>query len=165
MFVGVHVPGDRVSAVAEEAVRVSRSPSLPLEVQGASVTPWLQEHFAPIQPPKFAQPGIHLVGGRLYAVNGHDAALLSYQVDAGTGPVELRAMVVRNVAPEELSGGDTVSVGALELHVLRWQGWLAVTYIDADHMGYAFVAPELSADELIRLVVSTDLIGRAQQGR
>jgi len=41
-----------------------------------------------------------------------------------------------------------------------------VTYADpVDHVGYVFVSERLTAEELIRLVMSTDLMARAQQRR
>ena len=41
----------------------------------------------------------------------------------------------------------------------------AITYVDANGMGYTFAAERLSPQELLELVVSSDLIGRAQSGR
>ena len=40
-----------------------------------------------------------------------------------------------------------------------------ITYVDSQGMGYTFAAERLSPQELLELVVSSDLIGRAQQGR
>ena len=43
--------------VGQDAAK-QMSRSLPLEVQGASTGPWLQEHFAEdVQPPQFVDPG------------------------------------------------------------------------------------------------------------
>lgn len=165
VFVGVRPPTEQVSAVAKEALRQGTR-TLPFEVQGASTGSWLNEHFAPsMQPPQFADSGIRLVGARLSAVNGHDSALLSYQINTGTGPFVLTALVLRDVRGDELAEGDEVQVGNRMLHVFEYKGQLAVTYVDPDHMGYMFFAPDLSTDDLVRLVVSSDLIARAQQGR
>jgi len=166
VFVAVKPPGPaQVGAVAQEAVR-QHTRSMPLEVQGASTGPWLHEHFTPsVEPPQFATPGIRLVGARLTAVNGHDGALLAYDVALGDARFGLSALVIRDARTEDLAGGQELQVGNRTLHVMESDGLTAVTFIDTDHMGYAFMSDRLSADELVRLVVSTDLIGRVQQGR
>jgi anti-sigma factor RsiW len=154
-----------VGAVAQEAVR-QHTRSMPLEVQGASTGPWLREHFTPtVAPPQFTTPGIRLVGARLTAVDGHDGALLAYEVALGDARYGLSALVIRDAQPGDLAGGEEVQVGARTLHVMASNGLTAVTFIDTDHMGYAFMSDQLSSDQLVRLVVSTDLIGRAQRGR
>jgi anti-sigma factor RsiW len=165
VFVTVHPQTHQVGAVVKEAQRQTQR-ALPLEVQGASTGPWLRQHFAAsMSPPQFSEPGIQLTGARLTAINGHDAALLAYRVDEGAGPFLLTALVVRDVHGDELAAGDEVVVGHRTLHVLEQEGRMWVTYVGPDHMGYAFMAPSLSADDLVRVVVSSDLIGRAQQGR
>ncbi len=166
VFVTVKPPGPaQVGAVAQEAVR-QHTRSMPLEVQGASTGPWLREHFTPsVEVPKFTQPGIRLVGARLTAVNGHDGALLAYDVALGDARFGLSALVIRNASSEDLSGGQEIQVGNRVLHVMDSDGLTAVTFIDTDHMGYAFMSDRLSTNDLVQLVVSTDLIGRVQQGR
>jgi anti-sigma factor RsiW len=165
VFVGVHPAADTAGPVVQEAQRQTQL-SMPLEVQGASTGPWLRQHFAPsLTPPQFSEPGIQLTGARLTAISGHDAARLDYRVDEGQGPFRLTALVVRDVKDDELSAGDEVVVGSRALHVVEAKGQVIVTYVGPDRVGYLFVAPSLSADELVRLVVSSDLIGRAQQGR
>jgi hypothetical protein len=39
------------------------------------------------------------------------------------------------------------------------QGEAVVTYVDRHDMGYMFMAPELSVNELVWLVSRTDLVG------
>jgi hypothetical protein len=117
-------------------------------------------------------PGATLVGARLTAVNGHDAALLAYEVttaDVLPSGAQARygvsALVIRDLKPDDFSDGTEVQVGNRTLHVLESEGMVAVTYVGPDHMGYAFMSDRMLPAELVRLVVSSDLIGRVQQGR
>jgi anti-sigma factor RsiW len=169
VFVGVGTPGSREgSTVALGDVAKQQTHSLPLEVQGASTGPWLRDHFAPVEPPQFTEPGIALLGARLLpnGIANHDAALLQYLVSVGANRLTLTAVVLKDLRGDELSGGQGYQVGDLVLRVHDANGMPAVTYVDPrDHVGYVFASERLTADELIRLVVSTDLIGRAQQRR
>lgn len=164
VFVGVGLqrPAEPSGAVATEVVR-QQTRSLPLDVQGASTGTWLRENFAPVEPPQFTEPGIQLVGARATAVAGHDAALLRYLVTVGSSRLSLTTVLISNLRGDELSGGQEVQVGKLSLHVHDADGQPAVTYIDANHIGYVFTSERLSANELLQLVVTSDLIGRAQQ--
>jgi anti-sigma factor RsiW len=170
VFVGVGVgsSGSRGSAVALGDVARQQTHSLPLEVQGASTGPWLRDHFAPVEPPQFTEPGIALLGARLLpnGIANHDAALLQYLVSVGVNRLTLTAVVLKDLRGDELSGGQGYQVGNLILRVHDANGMPAVTYVDPnDHVGYVFASERLTADELIRLVVSSDLITRAQQRR
>ena len=166
LFVFVRPPSANTSAgsVAQEAVR-QQSRAMPMEVQGASTGPWLRQHFRPIEPPRFTEPGIQLVGARLTAVAGHEAALLRYLVSMGGNQYTLTAVLIAGLREGSLSGGQPIQVGDRTLHVHNANGTPAVTYVDDQGMGYTFAAERLSAQELLELVVSSDLIGRAQQGR
>ena len=157
--------------VAREAMRL-QSRKMPLEVQGPSTGPWLQANFASsVQPPRFTEPGIELLGARLTAVSGHNAALLKYLVTLGQRQVTLTAIVIDDLRGDELSGGTPVRLGGGHtLHLHNADGTPAVTYVDVStpvgtRMGYAFVSDGLSRQELLELVVRSDLISRAQQGR
>jgi anti-sigma factor RsiW len=152
------------ASVAQEVVR-QQSRSLPMEVQGASTGPWLREHFRPVSPPSFSEPGIQLIGGRLTSVAGHEAALLRYVVTVGQNQFTLTAVLIDNIRAGQLSGGQAIKVGDRTLHVHDANGVPAITYVDEQGMGYTFAAERLSPQELLELVVSSDLIGRAQQGR
>lgn len=170
VFVGVGAPpsGSRGSAdVANMVKRQSRG--LPLEVEGPNMTRvWLRDHFAPVEPPQFTEPGIALLGGRLLpnGIANHDAALLQYLVTLGSEQVTLTAVVLKDLRGDELSDGQGYRVGDKLLRVHDANGMPAVTYVDpVDHVGYVFASERLSPDELFRLVVSTDLIARAQQSR
>ena len=166
MFVFVRPQAATTSAgsVAQEAVR-QQSRSMPMEVQGASTGPWLREHFRPVEPPRFTEPGITLIGARLTSVAGHEAALLKYVVSVGDNQFTLTAVLIDGIRDGQLSGGQAIKVGERTLHVHDANGVPAITYVDSQGMGYTFAAERLSPQELLELVVSSDLIGRAQQGR
>ena len=160
----VAAPTTSAGSVAREAVR-QQSRSMPMEVQGASTGPWLREHFRPIEPPTFTEPGITLIGARLTSVAGHEAALLKYVVSVGDNQFTLTTVLIDGIRPEQLSGGQAIKVGDRTLHVHDANGIPAITYVDEMGMGYTFAAERLSPQELLELVVSSDLIGRAQQRR
>jgi anti-sigma factor RsiW len=139
---------------------------LPLEVQGASTGPWLRKNFAPVEPPQFAEPGINLLGGRLLpnGIANHDAAMLQYLVDFGAERLSLTAVVLKDVRSDAFRDGQAFRVGGLLLRLHDANGMPAVTYIDpVDHVGYVFTSEHMTPDELLGLVVRTDLIARAQQ--
>jgi anti-sigma factor RsiW len=169
VFVGGVGSGDRAGAAINEAVR-QQTKQLPLEVQGASTGPWLRQHVAPsFEPPRFSEPGVHLRGARATALAGHDATQLVYDID---GMYRLDAIVMFDVKPDrdalgrELATGDDVQVGDRTLHLVEANGRYALTYIDPErHVGYAFIAPALTPDQLVRFVVSSDLVTRAQRDR
>jgi anti-sigma factor RsiW len=165
VFVFVRPPATpQTGAVASEVVRQQKR-SLPLEVQGASTGPWLRQHFAPVEPPQFAEPGIRLEGARLTAVAGHEAALLKYVVSIGRESFGLTAMVIEGLRGNELTGGQAIKVGERTLYVHDADGRPAVTFVDEFGMTYVFASDRLQAQQLLELVVSSDLIGRAQQAR
>ncbi|HMG55237.1 MAG TPA: zf-HC2 domain-containing protein [Kofleriaceae bacterium] len=145
-----------------------QSQGLPLEVQGASTGAWLRENFAPVEPPQFAGPGILLLGGRLLpnGIANHDAALLQYLVTFGSERLSLTAVVLKDLRSDAFSDGQAYQVGDLVLRVHNAGGMPAVTYINpSNHVGYVFASERMTAGELLQLVVSTDLIDRAQQRR
>jgi anti-sigma factor RsiW len=168
VFVGVGTPSAREDSAVTLDVAKQQTHALPLEVQGASTGPWLRDHFAPVEPPQFTEPGIALLGARLLpnGIASHDAALLQYLVTIGANRVTLTAIVLKNLRGDELSGGQAYQIGDLVLRVHDAKGVPVVTYIDPNnHVGYVFKSERLTAEELIRLVVSTDLSARAQQRR
>lgn len=163
---GAAVPRSQESS--DVATMVRRQSGLPLEVQGASTGSWLRQHFAPVEPPQFTEPGIRLIGGRLLpnGIANHDAAMLQYLVDYGAERLSLTAVVLKDVRGDALSDGQAYQVGDLVLRLHSAYGMPAVTYIDpVDHVGYVFTSEHMTADELLGLVVRTDLIARAQQRR
>jgi anti-sigma factor RsiW len=165
VFVAVKPVDNGASMVTHEVVR-QQTHAMPLEVQGASTGPWLREHFAPtMEPPRFSTEPVQLIGARLTAVNGHDAALLQYQVSLGDAPFHLSAVVLRDVRPDEMTGGQEIQVGDRMLHLVQIENTPAVTYVDENHTAYVFMSERLTANELVRFVVSSNLIDRAQIGR
>lgn len=150
--------------VAKEVVR-QQTRSLPLEVQGAGTGRWLAENFAPIEPPKFQGNEVQLLGARLTAINGHDAAQLQYLVSSGRNQFTLTAVVIANLQPDDLKGGQPIKVGNRVLHVHDVDGMPTISYVDEHRMGYTFASQRLSGQELLELVISSDLIGRAASGR
>jgi anti-sigma factor RsiW len=165
LFVGVSMKqpsSKQIATVTHEVVRQQTRP-LPLEVQGASTGPWLREHLAPVEPPQFDEPGIQLIGARATAVQGHDAALLRYLVSVGVNRVSLTAVLIVDVGDEMLRGGEALQVGNLTLHLADAEGQPVVTYVDDNHIGYVFTSERMTMKELLAIVVTSDLIGRAQQ--
>jgi len=166
LFVGVGMKSPErskaIATVTNEVVRQQTRP-LPLEVQGASTGSWLREHFAPVEPPQFDEPGIQLIGARATAVQGHDAALLRYLVSVGINRVSLTAVLIANVQGDMLKGGETVRIGNLTLYLADAEGQPVVTYVDDNHIGYVFTSERMTMKELLSIVVTSDLIGRAQQ--
>jgi anti-sigma factor RsiW len=168
LFVGLGAPRSGDGSAVTIAVAKQRASSAPLEVTGAGTGPWLRSNFAPVEPPRFTQPGIALIGARLLpnGIANHDAALLSYQVVIGDERVKLTAIVLKDLRGDELADGQGYRVGDLILRLHNARGMPAVTYVDPDeHVGYVFSSERLTADELLQLVGSTDLIARAQQRR
>jgi anti-sigma factor RsiW len=158
VFVAVHPAGPQVSTVATDAVR-QQARTLPLEVQGASTGAWLRQHFEPtMEVPQFHEPTSRVIGARLlpHGINGHDAARIEYQLDFGAGPFTLTAIMVRDVRDDDLADGDEVRIGDRKLHVVDIDGRTGVTFIDANHIGYLFISPELSENDLINLVAHTE---------
>ncbi len=162
LFVGMQTEEPHVGGkVAQQATKHANH-SLPLEVQGASTGPWLQQHFASVEPPHFVEPNTQLLGARLLpgAINGHDAAALSYQFNRAGDPFILSLLVVRDLGEDEMREGTPMRVNNRTVYVLESpEGQSVVTYVDRNHMGYMFMAPELSVNELVWLVGRTDLVG------
>jgi anti-sigma factor RsiW len=161
-------PGAPHSQESSDVATVVKRQGLPLEVQGAGTGPWLHANFAPVEPPQFTAPGIALLGARLLpnGIANHDAALLQYQVVLGSERLNLTAIVLKDLRDDALSDGQGYQVGDQVLRVHDVKGMPAVTYINpVSHVGYVFASEHMTAEELLRLVVSTDLIERAQQSR
>jgi anti-sigma factor RsiW len=161
LFVGVQTKPERTATVASQATKHSAR-QLPLEVQGASTQPWLNQHFASMSVPHFNQvPDTELLGARLLpgAINGHDAAALSYQLRRGGDPVIVQLLVVQDLREDEMREGTPMRVNNRTVYVLQSNGEAVVSYVDRNKMGYMFMAPELSVNELVWLVSRTDLVG------
>lgn len=163
MFISVQAPGpSEVANVAQDAVKQS-SRQLPLEVQGASTNQWLQQHFASdVELPRFIEDNTaHLLGARLLpnGINGHDAAMMRFQVRlANKSPFVLSVLAVHDLRDDEMRNGTPVRVNDRTLYVTEWKGHAVVTYVAPNRVGFVFLAPELTASELIGLVSRTNLV-------
>ena len=169
VFVGVQMPSSetKVATVAEDAIKTTSRP-LPLEVQGASTGPWLQQHFASdIAPPQIEDNTSKLLGARLLpnSINGHDAALMKYSVSLpGRAPFVLMVLAVHDLKDDELKDGTPVRVNGRTMFVSQsqrdefGQPLQIVSYMAPNHVGFMFMAPELSVQELVGLVSRTNLI-------
>lgn len=161
LFVGVQSNAPRPSASANSAAKMTKR-SLPLEVQGASTGPWLRANFAPVEPPQLVEPGAKLLGGRLLpgGIDGRDAAMVAYNVNITGRPFVLTVLMVRDIKDGEWTEGRTYNVNGRVMHVLQADdGKQMVSYVDGNHMGYLFLAPDLPISDLVRLVGRTDLVG------
>jgi anti-sigma factor RsiW len=101
-FVMIRPPAaPQTATVAKEVIR-QNSRTLPLEVRGASTGPWLRENFSKaIEPPQFRDTklDITLLGARLTAVNGHNAAQLRYMVTSGDSCSSMLAIAAAGRTP------------------------------------------------------------------
>jgi len=163
LFVSTQAKPERAAATVAQQATKHGTRDLPLEVQGANTQQWLNTHFASVQPPHFNEvPESELLGARLLpgAINGHDAAALSYQIRRGGKPFLLSVLVVRDIGEDEMREGTPMRVNDRTVYVLESpQGQAVVSYVDRNNMGYMFMAPELSVNELVWLVSRTDLVG------
>jgi anti-sigma factor RsiW len=163
LFLGTQTQPERAAGTVAQQASKHVSRTLPLEVQGPSTGPWLNQHFAAVKPPNFKEVDeTQLLGARLLpgAINGHDAAALSYQIRRGTDPFILSVLVVRDLGEDEMRDGTPMRVNNRTVYVLESApGQSVVSYVDRNHMGYMFMAPELSVNELVWLVSRTDLVG------
>jgi anti-sigma factor RsiW len=153
LFVAGQMPAEHTAAVVDEAVR-QQSRTLPMEVQGPGTGPWLRQNFASLELPQVREAQSQPIGARLlpHGVNGHDAALVQWQLEWRGRPFLLSMVAIQDVRDGELAEGDEVDVEGRVLHVVEEDGRVAVTFVDGNHVGYAFIAPELSANELVWVV-------------
>jgi anti-sigma factor RsiW len=168
LFVGVSVPGPgKGSAVFGDVAR-QQTRSFPLEVHGVSTTGQMLKTLVPMEPPRFTEPGIELIGGRLLpnGIGNHDAAMLQYLVTLGSDQFYLTGFVLKDIRGDEFSGGQVYRVGDQVVRIHDADGMPIVTYVDPRYrVGFVFASEHMTAGELLRLVVSTDLIRRAPRTR
>jgi anti-sigma factor RsiW len=165
MFVAVQTPDapQKVTNVAHDAVRHS-SRALPLEVQGPGTRPWLQQHFASdVALPQFIdEQSTQLLGARLLpnGINGHDAAMMRFQVRLpDRAPFQLDVLAVHDLKDDEMRDGTPVRINNRTLYVFEQRGRAVVSYVAPNRVGFMFVAPELTVNELIGLVGRANLVG------
>jgi hypothetical protein len=166
VFVGA-APGSETEAPAIiQSAKLQIRP-LPLEVRGAASTgELLRNNRWPIDAPQFTEPSIELQGARLLprGIANHDAVFLRYLVTFDDSErVSMTAIVVKDLRGDELSDGDAYRVGNRILRVHDAKGVPVVTYVDPQtHVGYVFGSERMTAEELLRLVVSTDLFAHTR---
>jgi anti-sigma factor RsiW len=154
----------KVTNVAQDAAKVVGERALPLEVQGPSTRPWLQQHFASdVALPQFVdEQSTQLLGARLLpnGINGHDAAMMRFQVRLpDRAPFLLDVLAVHDLEDDEMRDGTPMRVNNRTLYVFEQRGRAVVSYVAPNRVGFMFVAPELSVNELVGLVSRADLIG------
>jgi|HubBroStandDraft_6_1064221.scaffolds.fasta_scaffold32643_4 anti-sigma factor RsiW len=133
---------------------------MPLEIEGPSTEPGLQQYFATMELPNVAQAGSRFVGWRKLSVDGHKSAMLAYDITFEGRPARLRVLVVPELRDGEMTEGDEEQLESGRwIHHYESQGHMIVTYIDAKHNGYMFIADELPPSALIDLVGRTSLVG------
>ena len=165
LFVGA-APGSRSEPppIIQSAKKQIRP--LPLEVMGASTGEWLRNNSWPIEPPRFTEPGISLQGARLLprGIENHDAVFLRYLVTLEDSErLSMTAIVLKDLRGDEFSDGEAYRVGNRVLRVHDAKGIPVVTYVDpVTHVGYVFGSERMTAEELFRLVVSTDLLAHTR---
>jgi hypothetical protein len=165
MFVGV-APGSKsepppIIQSAKQQIR-----PLPLEVMGASTGEWLRNNFPQVEAPQFTEPGIALQGARLLprGIANHDAVFLRYLVTLDDSErLSMTAIVVKDLRGDELGDGEPYRVGNRVVRLHDAKGIPVVTYVDpTTHVGYVFGSERMTAEELLRLVVSTDLLAHTR---
>jgi anti-sigma factor RsiW len=151
VFVGVQSRSSGTDPVAREAVSVVSRP-LPMEVSGPATGPWLRANFS-MEVPQVDVPGATELGARLFphGISGHDGAVRTYRMQMGDKEFGLRIVMIRDLRDGDLTGGDEVTTNGRTLHVIEADGRVVVTELGPEHMGFIFVAPELSTDELVWL--------------
>lgn len=151
VFVGVK-PADEgaVSPVARAAVK-QQMRQLPMQ-RDPQTTSFLHANFE-LDP----QPNDNLLGTALLpgGVNGHDGAVLAYQMDLEGRRFVAKVIAVRDVGDDEMKDGDGVKIGDRTMHVLQQDGQTFVTYVDSRrHNGFIYYAPDISPNELVWLAGS-----------
>lgn len=151
VFIGVK-PADEgaVSPVARAAVK-QQMRQLPMQ-RDPQTTSFLHANFE-LDP----QPNDNLLGTALLpgGVNGHDGALLAYQMDLEGRRFVAKVIAVRDVGDDEMRDGDGVKIGDRTMHVLQQDGQTFVTYVDSRrHNGFIYYAPDISPNELVWLAGS-----------
>ena len=149
------------TSVVSSAAKISRRP-LPLEVEGPSTRQYLHQHFAAdVTPPQFEE-STKLQGARLLpnGVNGHDAAALQYEVAVpGREPFKLAVLVVRDLHGDEMRDGTPVRVNNRILYMFKTEDGLdMVSYVPRPGIAFLFMAPELTANELLGLASRVNLV-------
>lgn len=161
MFVGVgsHTSTQNGGAIAKAVVH-QHGRALPYEVEGPSTGRWVQQQLG-FEMPQVSPTGSKRIGMRLLpqGINGHDGLLVAYDVTVNGQHIVLSEIIIADVSADEMSNGEEVQAGDRTVHVVESGGHTVVTYLDAAHRGYMFLADELPTAELVKLVGRTGIVG------
>lgn len=172
------LPGTAIAAAAAAVVVAftalrPRSTKPPVEQEvvqqiGAfNDDPLLQRSVGPAPAPVDRPSGyqIERLSQRPTEVSGHNALRMSYVVTIDGRRYSLTGFMIDDLKPSDLGGGNPIRIGDRTYRVHNAYGMPAVTYIDEFGMGYAFGSERLSAQQLLEVVASADLIERLQTGQ
>jgi anti-sigma factor RsiW len=160
VFAFAGTTGERSGEVLPFAKVVSQRQT-PLMIRGEAPTQtWLQTQIDGTVAPRFE--GIDLLGGDVVQIEGRAMAKLVYEVRT-TSPqrLQLQGYLFR-VRPGELTSGQAAECSGRLLHVTQIGDQPAVTYIDENEVGYIFASRDLSAETMLKLVCSSNLIDEAR---
>jgi anti-sigma factor RsiW len=153
VFVGVKPLEKSEGKIAMPAMRLAAR-AMPASVQMMPSAPAALD-IAAGGPPHCSSSNMVQLASQQGVINDHDATMYSYRVDTGRGAFGLSQLVIKDVADDELDGRDEAQIGGHVFHIIHdAQGHAAVTYVDTQHHGYMFFAPELSENDLLSLVAS-----------
>jgi anti-sigma factor RsiW len=156
VFVMGGEPSQRSAPVAYDAAR-QHMKQLPIEVQGAGVSPWLSQNFMPaVAVPRFGSQD-DLVGARLSHLRDRDAAQLYYRVKIRNQIHSVQAHII-DASGMSLAVGSRVRIGGRELWVGSANGLSVVTYKDKRGVGYFFTSSDLSEDQMVDLVANSNML-------
>ena len=162
VFVALRPPTTVGDPVARTAVR-QHMRNAPLEVTGAATTPWIRQHYNPaVEPPRFASSRVRVAGARLADVADREALQIFYEVTSDSGERFAMQNMVFDARGIELPG-ERMVVGGREIFVSLYNGYHVVSFRDVDGLAYVFTSGDLSRDQLVELVVNSNLVLRVQE--
>lgn len=151
VFVGVKPVEKSEGRIAMPAMRIAAR-AMPVNIQQVPAQPSMDLDGAP---PHCSSSNLVALASRPAVINDHDATMYSFRVDTARGAFGLTMLKLSDVADDELDGRDEAQVGGHVFHIIHDpQGRAAVTYVDAEHHGYMYFAPQLSENDLLSLVAS-----------
>jgi hypothetical protein len=159
MFVCFSPRESRRPAVVSEATRQAANPSVPLEVQGASTTQWLQNAAPAIAPPPINTPLIEELGARLTAVDGHDAVMLALKLRDRAAAVPMTGFIIKGVRPDEFDSGAPLNVDGVTVRVYEDARGSTVAFVSQGN-AFVFIAPLHPATTLVDALETAGLIQR-----
>lgn len=149
---------------SDSSLPVAAVAHAPMSVTGVRTGSWVQEQLdAPA--PSFGA-GIELVGGRATLVDDRELVQLFYEVESSRRQrFQLEAFLFRAQANELREGQAVRSIEGRTVRITRLEKRPAITYRDERGIGYIFMSEDLTERALLELVLSSDLIERARDGR